>query len=71
MPKIGFTTEEWLSPLGQDFIFELTGPGLNAPLQIREPTEAEMSRKNIPRPSIPTKSANPARGRGADQQQQQ
>ncbi|KAG5543286.1 hypothetical protein RHGRI_016130 [Rhododendron griersonianum] len=30
-----------------------------------------MSRRNIPRPSIPTKSANPARGRGADQQQQQ
>ncbi|KAG5552676.1 hypothetical protein RHGRI_010691 [Rhododendron griersonianum] len=30
-----------------------------------------MSRRNIPRPTIPTKSANPARGRGADQQQQQ
>ncbi|KAG5563146.1 hypothetical protein RHGRI_005787 [Rhododendron griersonianum] len=30
-----------------------------------------MSRRNIPRPSIPTKSANPARGRGTDQQQQQ
>ncbi|KAG5527541.1 hypothetical protein RHGRI_028446 [Rhododendron griersonianum] len=71
MPKIGFSAEEWLSPLGQDFIFEPTGPGLNAPLQIREPTEAEMSRRNIPRPSIPTKNANPARGRGTDQQQQQ
>ncbi|KAG5524684.1 hypothetical protein RHGRI_031382 [Rhododendron griersonianum] len=56
LPKIGFSAEEWLSLLGQD---------------IREPTEAEMSRRNIPRPSIPTKSANPARGRGADQQQQQ
>ncbi|KAG5556287.1 hypothetical protein RHGRI_006782 [Rhododendron griersonianum] len=61
LPKIGFSAEEWLSPLGQDFVFE----------PIREPTEAEMSRRNIPRPSIPTKSANPARGRGADQQQQQ
>ncbi|KAG5549742.1 hypothetical protein RHGRI_014892 [Rhododendron griersonianum] len=71
LPKIGFSAEEWLSPLGQDFIFEPTGPGLNAPLQIREPTEAEMSRRNIPRPSIPTKNANPARGRGTDQQQQQ
>ncbi|KAG5535005.1 hypothetical protein RHGRI_022945 [Rhododendron griersonianum] len=30
-----------------------------------------MSRRNIPRPIIPTKSANPARGRGTDQQQQQ
>ncbi|KAG5516436.1 hypothetical protein RHGRI_037222 [Rhododendron griersonianum] len=30
-----------------------------------------MSRRNIPRPSIPTKDANPARGRGTDQQQQQ
>ncbi|KAG5512675.1 hypothetical protein RHGRI_038961 [Rhododendron griersonianum] len=70
LPKIGFSAEEWLSPLGQDFIFEPTGPGLNAPLQIREPTEAEMSRRNIPRPSIPTKSANPARGRSTDQQQQ-
>ncbi|KAG5522130.1 hypothetical protein RHGRI_034351 [Rhododendron griersonianum] len=30
-----------------------------------------MSRRNIPRPSIPTKNANPARGRGTDQQQQQ
>ncbi|KAG5534450.1 hypothetical protein RHGRI_022549 [Rhododendron griersonianum] len=30
-----------------------------------------MSKRNIPRPSIPTKSANPARGRGTDQQQQQ
>ncbi|KAG5553168.1 hypothetical protein RHGRI_011140 [Rhododendron griersonianum] len=30
-----------------------------------------MSRRNIPRPSIPTKSANPARGRSTDQQQQQ
>ncbi|KAG5530384.1 hypothetical protein RHGRI_025357 [Rhododendron griersonianum] len=30
-----------------------------------------MSRRNIPRPSIPTKGANPARGRGTDQQQQQ
>ncbi|KAG5527529.1 hypothetical protein RHGRI_028437 [Rhododendron griersonianum] len=30
-----------------------------------------MSRRNIPRPSIPTKSANPARGRGTDQHQQQ
>ncbi|KAG5530198.1 hypothetical protein RHGRI_030542 [Rhododendron griersonianum] len=30
-----------------------------------------MSRRNIPRPSIATKSANPARGRGTDQQQQQ
>ncbi|KAG5550370.1 hypothetical protein RHGRI_015357 [Rhododendron griersonianum] len=29
-----------------------------------------MSRRNIPRPSIPTKNANPARGRGTDQQQQ-
>ncbi|KAG5525090.1 hypothetical protein RHGRI_031687 [Rhododendron griersonianum] len=71
LPKIGFSAEEWLTPLGQDFIFEPAGPGLKAPLQIREPTEEEMSRRNIPRPSIPTKSANPARGRGADQQQQQ
>ncbi|KAG5530593.1 hypothetical protein RHGRI_025525 [Rhododendron griersonianum] len=71
LPKIGFSAEEWLTPLGQDYIFEPEGPGLNAPLQIREPTEAEMSRRNIPRPSIPTKSANPARGRGAEQQQQQ
>ncbi|KAG5564070.1 hypothetical protein RHGRI_000293 [Rhododendron griersonianum] len=30
-----------------------------------------MSRRNIPRPIIPTKNANPARGRGTDQQQQQ
>ncbi|KAG5516531.1 hypothetical protein RHGRI_037293 [Rhododendron griersonianum] len=29
-----------------------------------------MSRRNIPRPSIPTKSANPARSRSTDQQQQ-
>ncbi|KAG5564100.1 hypothetical protein RHGRI_000320 [Rhododendron griersonianum] len=71
MPKIGFSAEEWLTSLGQDYIFEPAGPGLNAPLQIREPIEEEMSRRNIPRPSIPTKSANPDRGRGADQQQQQ
>ncbi|KAG5532660.1 hypothetical protein RHGRI_027083 [Rhododendron griersonianum] len=71
LPKIGFSAEEWLTPLGQDYIFEPAGPGFNAHLQIREPTEEEISRRNIPRPSIPTKSTNPARGRGADKQQQQ
>ncbi|KAG5532134.1 hypothetical protein RHGRI_026671 [Rhododendron griersonianum] len=30
-----------------------------------------MSRRNIPRPTIPTKSSNPGRNRSADQQQQQ
>ncbi|KAE9445171.1 hypothetical protein C3L33_22931, partial [Rhododendron williamsianum] len=43
----------------------------NVPLQIQEPTAEEMSRRNIPRPVISTKTANPARGRSAPDQQQQ
>ncbi|KAG5532131.1 hypothetical protein RHGRI_026668 [Rhododendron griersonianum] len=47
------------------------GPGFDVPLHIHEPIAEEMSRRNIPRPTIPTKSSNPSRSRSADQQQQQ
>ncbi|KAG5525675.1 hypothetical protein RHGRI_032090 [Rhododendron griersonianum] len=71
MPKIGYTAEEWLTPLRSEDIFEPPIPGFNVPLQIHEPIAEEMSRRNIPRPVIPTKTANPARGRSAPDQQQQ
>lgn len=71
MPKIGYTVEEWLTPLGSEDVFEPTIPGFNVPLQISEPTAEEMSRRNIPRPSIPTKMANPAQNRGSSDQELQ
>ncbi|KAG5517034.1 hypothetical protein RHGRI_037699 [Rhododendron griersonianum] len=71
LPKIGYTAEEWLTPLCSEDIFGPPIPGFNVPLQIHEPTVEEMSRRNISRPVIPTKTANPARGRSAPDQQQQ
>ncbi|KAF7154506.1 hypothetical protein RHSIM_Rhsim01G0191200 [Rhododendron simsii] len=64
MPKIGYTAEEWLTPLSADEI--------PAPVKVVEPSAEEMSRRNIPRPVIPTKSVNPARTRDptGDQGQQ-
>ncbi|KAF7152420.1 hypothetical protein RHSIM_Rhsim01G0019100 [Rhododendron simsii] len=57
LPKIGYTAEEWLTPLCAEQI--------PIPIRIVEPSAEEMSRRNIPRPTIPTKSANPAKTRGA------
>ncbi|KAF7150811.1 hypothetical protein RHSIM_Rhsim02G0015100 [Rhododendron simsii] len=57
LPKIGYTAEEWLTPLGAD--------DTPVPLKVVEPSADEMSRRNIPRPVIPTKSANPSRARGS------
>ncbi|KAG5563918.1 hypothetical protein RHGRI_000187 [Rhododendron griersonianum] len=71
LPKVGYTAEERLSPLGQEDFSEPSVPGFNVPLQIHEPTVEEMSRRNVPRPVIPTKTTNPARGRSASDQQQQ
>ncbi|KAF7152942.1 hypothetical protein RHSIM_Rhsim01G0087400 [Rhododendron simsii] len=64
LPKIGYTAEEWLTPLNAEDI--------PTPLKIVEPSAEEMSRRNIPRPVIPTKTANPARIRDptGDQGQQ-
>ncbi|KAF7128858.1 hypothetical protein RHSIM_Rhsim10G0098800 [Rhododendron simsii] len=64
LPKIGYTAEEWLTPLNAEDI--------PTPLKIIEPSAEEMSRRNIPRPVIPTKTANPARIRDptGDQGQQ-
>ncbi|KAF7123849.1 hypothetical protein RHSIM_Rhsim12G0055300 [Rhododendron simsii] len=63
LPKIGYTAEEWLTPLGADEI--------PVPLKIVEPATKEMSRRNILRPVIPTKFANPTRTRGSSEDQQQ
>ncbi|KAG5527162.1 hypothetical protein RHGRI_028170 [Rhododendron griersonianum] len=72
MPKIGYTPEEWLTPLGDDEVFEPVLPGINVPLKVVEPNADEMSRRGIPRPVIPTKTANPAWNRSSlDQQDQQ
>ncbi|KAF7144975.1 hypothetical protein RHSIM_Rhsim04G0103900 [Rhododendron simsii] len=54
LPRIGYSVEEWLTPLGAD----------ETPLSAEE-----MSRRNIPRPVIPTKSANLARARGSSEEQ--
>lgn len=61
MPKIGYTAEEWLTPLDPNDVFEPHIPGLNVPLCLVDPNIEEMSRGNIPRPIIPTKTTNPAR----------
>ncbi|KAF7126485.1 hypothetical protein RHSIM_Rhsim05G0211400 [Rhododendron simsii] len=57
LPKIGYTAEEWLTPLRPEEI--------PIPITIVDPSAEDMSRRNIPRPVIPTKSANPARTRGS------
>lgn len=71
LPKISYTAEEWLTPLGSEDIFEPRILGFNVPLQIHEPAAEDMSRRNIPRLVIPTKSANTTRGQGASDPQQQ
>ncbi|KAG5527161.1 hypothetical protein RHGRI_028169 [Rhododendron griersonianum] len=72
LSKIGYTAEEWLTPLGDEKVFELVLLGLNVPLKVVEPNADEMSRRGIPRPVIPTKTANPAWNRSSlDQQDQQ
>jgi hypothetical protein len=64
LPKIGYTLQEWLSPLEEDFVFDFQPTQHNAPLQISEPTAEDMSRRNIPRPPIPTKTSVPGKGSG-------
>ncbi|KAI8560437.1 hypothetical protein RHMOL_Rhmol04G0255100 [Rhododendron molle] len=69
LPKIGYTAAEWLTPLRADEVFEAALLGLNIPLKAVEPNADEMSRRGIPRPAIPTKTANPPRNRGSSDQQ--
>lgn len=71
LPKIGYTAEEWLTPLGGDDVFEPVLPGLNIPLRVVSPNIDDMSRRNIQRPTIPTKPTNPAWSRGTFDLQQQ
>lgn len=55
---------EWFEPLRSDDVFEPILLGLNVSLQTIDLTDEEMSRRNVPRPVIPTKTTNPARTRG-------
>ncbi|KAF7143972.1 hypothetical protein RHSIM_Rhsim05G0059700 [Rhododendron simsii] len=63
IPKLGYSAEEWLTPLYTDEI--------PVPLKVVEPSAEEMSRRNIPRPTIPTKSAIPTRARRTSDEQNQ
>lgn len=71
LPKIRYTAEEWLTPLGADIVFEPTIPGFNAPLRLVEPSTEDMSRRGIPRPVIPSKLSNPAKSGGPSDKEQQ
>lgn len=71
LPKIGYTAEEWLMPLGIDRAFESAFQAIYHPLRTSEPSVEEMSRRNIPRPPIPTKPANPAKSRASSEQQRE
>lgn len=70
MPKIGYTAEDWLTPLDPNDVFEPRLPGFNIPLRISDSSVEEMSRRNVTRPIIPTKPANPARNRSSEDRQQ-
>lgn len=61
LPKIRYTAEEWLTPLGDNEVFEPVLSRLNVPLKFVEPNADEMSRRGIPRLVILTKTTNPAR----------
>lgn len=63
-PTFRKSAAEWFEPLRLEDVCELIIPGLNVPLIVVEPTEEEMSRRNIPRPVILTRTMNPARNRG-------
>lgn len=71
LPKFGWTVEEWFEPFRSDDVIEPIILGLNIPLQVIDPTPEEMSRRNIPRPFIPTKTTNPTRSRSSIEQQHQ
>lgn len=65
LPRIGYSLQEWFSPLEADLDFDSQPLHHNAPLVISEPDEEEMSRRNIPRPQIPTKPSVPGKSGGA------
>ncbi|KAI8527607.1 hypothetical protein RHMOL_Rhmol12G0088500 [Rhododendron molle] len=71
LSRLGYTIEEWLSPLGSDKVCEPALPRLNIPLKVVEPSVKEMSRRGISRPAIPTKTSNPAARSKAPSDQQQ
>lgn len=71
LSSFGWSVAEWFEPLRSNDVYEPVLPGLNVPLQAVEPSAEEMSRRNIPRPVIPTKTTNSAKVRGISETQRE
>lgn len=71
LPTFRKSAAHWFEPLRLDDVEEPILLGLNVPLQSIDPTTEEMSRRNVPRSDIPTKTTNLARTRGPSNSQRE